>query len=92
VSDKADPDYKRQLMPLLSNGYPAYGTPWQPDDTTLVLWCDQHFGQIREANKGQYQVLFWDGSVRRVNGSLFRSGSPVPAAWRVMPADDNTPT
>ena len=92
----ADPDYKRQLWPYVetftgSGVYvPRALRAWHPDDTTVVMWCNYHYLTIREARQGQYNALFWDGSARRMPGSLLRDGTPVDA-WRVKPSDDPTP-
>ncbi len=71
--------------------WPAASRQWRPDDTTVVLWCDYHFDTVTEAREGQYNVLFWDGSVRRMPGALLRDGDPVTEAWRTKPADDPSP-
>jgi prepilin-type N-terminal cleavage/methylation domain-containing protein len=92
VSAVGDPNYRRQLTPLDgATGWPIFPRTWSPDDTTVVTWCDLHFMNLREGNKGQYQVLFWDGSVRRIDGDLFRGGGP-DGAWKVSPDLDDTPT
>ncbi len=94
VTSDLDPDYRRQLS-LIVGGQVVPG--WHPDDSTVVFWCNSHEETISEGGFGQYFVLFWDGSVRRMPNYLFHdadgqptSGLPV-AAWRVSPADDPTP-
>jgi prepilin-type N-terminal cleavage/methylation domain-containing protein len=91
-STSTDPLRKRQLAPLRADGYPqlARGIP-QPDDRTVITWCNYHFDKIMEGREGQYQALFWDGSVHKMPGSLFRTPDDVSAAWVVTPADDPTP-
>ncbi len=90
ISDVTDPDYGRQLCPYNAvSGLPIFSRAWKPDDTTVVFWCEQHYNKILEGGNGQYQVLFWDGSVRRMDGALFR-GTLEP--FRVRPSMDKTPT
>lgn len=87
-----DQDLKRQLSPLPAdpNSFvPVVAREWHPDDTSVVTWCRHHYFSIRENGVGQYQVLFWDGHVRRMGGNLLRSGSTD--AWRVDPTADVTP-
>lgn len=86
-------DEKRQLTPLSNtgSGFPSISRQWTPDDTTVVTWCSFHYTQIQEAGLGQYQVLFWDGSVQRLPAALLRDGIDVTEAWRVSPDDDPTP-
>jgi prepilin-type N-terminal cleavage/methylation domain-containing protein len=88
----ADPNYKRQLCPFDSTSQlPVFSRSWSPDDTTVVTWCERHYSNLKEGTKGQYQVLFWDGSVRRMDGDLFRGSGP-DGAWKVSPDLDDTPT
>ncbi len=89
ASGTTDPDFGRQLL----TGDASY----QPDDTTIVTWCPNHFGTITKGKredppgsgsyerKGQYVVLFWDGHVQAKDGFLFRSPNPGEEAWRVLP-------
>lgn len=92
--DAADPDVRRQLTPLPAGAgdlvRPEISRAWRPDDSTLVLWCDHHYHTIRRGGEGQYNVLFWDGSVRRMAGALFREPERVDA-WRTRPEDDPIP-
>jgi prepilin-type N-terminal cleavage/methylation domain-containing protein len=91
-STSTDPLRKRQLAPLRSDGLPqlARGNP-QPDDRTVITWCNYHYDKIMEGREGQYQALFWDGSVHKMPGGLFRTNDDVSAAWVVSPEDDPTP-
>jgi hypothetical protein len=95
VDPAPDVDKLRQLAPLPAlpsvSVAPEFSREWHPDDTTVVTWCDFHAVSIKKGGKPIYQVLFWDGSVRRMPASLLQDGAPVPAAWRVAPADDDTP-
>lgn len=92
--DAADPDVRRQLTPLPAGATdlvrPEMSRAWRPDDSTVVLWCDHHYETIRRGGEGQYNALFWDGSVRRMAGALFRDTDRVDA-WRTRPEDDPTP-
>jgi len=69
--------------------YAGRGSAYQPDDTTVLTWCNYHQGVITEGGKGQYLVLFYDGHIERLNASLLRSGdvstTPPEEAWRVWP-------
>jgi type II secretory pathway pseudopilin PulG len=69
--------------------YDGRGTLYQPDDTAVITWCQQHRKTVTEAGRGQYLVLFWDGRVVRMNADLFRAGdvgqTPPEEAWRVFP-------
>lgn len=59
-----------------------------PDDTTIITWCDAHADSYTKNGIGQYIVLFWDGSVRQMDATLFTdSGIEPPAAWQVAPGD-----
>jgi len=95
-----DPDFTRQVCELeqaatdyhpIDRLTPIFSREWHPNDSTVLLWCNFHHHQVKRAGEGQYQVLFWDGSARRMPGSLFRNGTAVPEAWRVDPSDDPTP-
>jgi prepilin-type N-terminal cleavage/methylation domain-containing protein len=91
-STSTDPERKRQLAPLGSSGYPVLARgATQPDDRTVITWCNYHYDKISEGKEGQYQALFWDGSVHKMPGSLFRTNDDVSAAWVVTPEDDPTP-
>jgi len=92
VSSAADMDYRRQLQPLdAGTGLPIFSRDWHPDDTTLVAWCNWHFRSLTKGGEGVYQVLYWDGSVRKMRMSLFGSASTYPASWRVDPDAEPTP-
>jgi len=89
-TDPVDPYYKRQLEDPDFYG-PGTGSTWYPDDTTVVAWCNYHAEEYFRSGEGQYQVLFWDGSVKTLPASLF-DGSRDPAdptyrdaAWKVTP-------
>ncbi len=59
-----------------------------PPDSALVTWCDAHFDSYTRNEHGQYMVLFWDGSVKSMDGALFRDATIEPeAAWQVAPDD-----
>jgi len=76
-------DYFRQLAP-------ADSTPvnWQPDDTTVLTWCNNHVGAIKRGGQDQYIVVFYDGTVMLKDAWLFRDPTLLPpAAWRVKPTD-----
>lgn len=92
--DAADADVRRQLTALPAGVAdlvrPEISRAWRPDDSTVVMWCDHHYETIRRGGEGQYNVLFWDGSARRMDGALFRDPDRVDA-WRTRPEDDPTP-
>jgi len=59
-----------------------------PDDTTIVTWCEAHYNSYTREGEGQYMVLFWDGTVKSMDGALFRDDDWDPdAAWQVGPDD-----
>lgn len=93
--DSADPDVRRQLAPLPASPstslVPEFSREWHPDDNTVVSWCNYHTLTITKGGEGQYQVLFWDGSVHRMDASLLQDGVEVAEAWRVKPSDDPVP-
>ena len=69
---------------------PATDSSYMPADSTIITWCDYHAGSYTKNGIGQYQVLFYDGSVQMMRRTLFETGSPVgpPAAgWEVAPGD-----
>ena len=69
---------------------PVADNTWMPADSTIITWCDYHANNYTKNGVGQYQVLFWDGSVQMMRRTLFEKGSPVgppPAAWEVAPGD-----
>jgi len=91
----ADADVRRQLCALpaspSTSTVPEFTREWHPDDSAVVTWCDHHAVSLKKGGDRVYQVLFWDGSVRRMRASLLRDGDPIAAAWRVAPGDDDTP-
>jgi len=93
--DSADPDVRRQLAPLppspSTSLIPEFSREWHPDDTTVVTWCNYHALTITKGGEGQYQVLFWDGSVHRMDATLLQDGVDVAEAWRIKPSDDPVP-
>lgn len=87
-----DPLVRRQLAPLRDDGRPRLARGISiPDDQTVITWCPYHYDHVKEGKEGQYQALFWDGSVHKMPGSLFRDGIEASAAWVVTPKDDPTP-
>lgn len=66
----------------LEDRVPAHGrgTLWQPDDRTVLTWCQFHYKTITEGGKAQYLVLFYDGHVERVSAESMRQDT-----WRVAP-------
>ncbi len=59
-----------------------------PPDSTIVTWCNAHYDSHRRDDYGQYMVLFWDGTVKALDGDLFRDDTKGPdAAWQVGPND-----
>ena len=90
--DPADPYFKRQLEhPEFYLG--ASAATWYPDDETVVAWCNFHTRDYFRDGEPQYQVLFWDGSIKTLPAWLFdgpQPEDPVPglapdAAWKVTP-------
>lgn len=70
---------------------PVSDSSWMPADSTIVTWCDYHANIYTKNGVGQYQVLYWDGSVVMKSRTLFEKGKttplPPPAAWEVAPSD-----
>ena len=94
VWDSTDPDYRRQLMrgptvdPAPNVSVPVVDRNWHPADDTVVTWCPFHRGSVSVGGMGQYQVLFWDGSVMRVGEDVMTDGTIGPdEAWKVSRAD-----
>lgn len=59
-----------------------------PTDSAIVTWCDAHYDSYMREDEGQYMALFWDGTVRSLDGALFRDAAIDPAAaWQVAPGD-----
>ncbi len=85
--DPNDPDYRRQLCRGVGTT-PIYDPTWEPDDSTIVCWCDKHQTSFTRGGVGQYQVLYWSGEVRVQDKTLFQDAGTGPAeAWRVRPED-----
>jgi prepilin-type N-terminal cleavage/methylation domain-containing protein len=80
----ADTDRDHDRVP-----YAGKGTAYQPDDSTVLTWCQFHAKVITERGKVQYLVLFYDGHIERMDASLLRGGdvsqTPPEEAWRVWP-------
>ncbi len=87
VTDRDDPYYYRQLQPAEERAVsprPVMDPHWHPSDQTVVTWCSYHVTHVEMGGAGQYNVLFWDGSVRRIGEHLMRDEEVGPgAAWRV---------
>ena len=89
------PDYRRQMTVCVDkSGSEKYPHPaarldssWQPDDNTIVTWCDYHADSYTRGGFGQYNVLYWDGSVVCRDEPQMRTGhqGPPSAAWRMDP-------
>ena len=98
VVDELFADYRRQLdtdpgetVDIDGEGYRIVGPcgGMLPADDTVVTWCDAHFNSYTRGDRGQYNVLFWDGSVKTLDGALLRSDTEgPPAAWQVHPEDE----
>jgi len=92
VTDPSDPYYRRQLQPAADVGgtspVPVINPDWRPADNTVVTWCPFHTEHLRVGDTGQYQVLFWDGSVVRIPMDVMADSSLGPAeAWQVSHED-----
>jgi prepilin-type N-terminal cleavage/methylation domain-containing protein len=95
ITDDTDPLYRRQLQPAADvDGdpstvpMPVVLPTWRPSDSAVVTWCSFHVDAIEMGGVGQYQVLFWDGSVRRVGENVMRDPAVGPdAAWKVSQSD-----
>jgi prepilin-type processing-associated H-X9-DG protein len=88
VIDDTNSYYFRQLLPAADTGgsmpAPVVDPNWHPDDDTVVTWCSFHSEYIEMGGIGQYNVLFWDGSVRRVGEHIMTDDATGPdAAWKV---------
>jgi hypothetical protein len=70
---------------------PTVDTTWMPADSTIITWCDAHVSNYTKGGVGQYQVLFWDGSVSMKSRVWFEQGGGTPgppaSAWEVTPGD-----
>jgi prepilin-type N-terminal cleavage/methylation domain-containing protein len=86
ISDETDVNYRRQLQGAASVA--GLDLPWHPADDTVVTWCKWHVDTVSMSGVGQYQVLFWDGSVLRVGADVMRDAGIGPdETWKVRPAD-----
>ena len=71
VTNRSDPNWKRQLRPLTGTpALPVAGA--QPQDDTIVTWCRWH-----QVNRGFDNVLFFDGSVQYIQ---HEQANPNPTA------------
>lgn len=79
-----DPDYSRQLRHLATNGTITTIVDIPTPSSTIITWCPFHRG----ASSKPDTVLFFDGSVRRLEVTQNGSCSPAPgrsgslAGWR----------
>ncbi|MGD9495060.1 MAG: type II secretion system protein [Armatimonadota bacterium] len=92
VTDPTDPYYRRQLQPAADVGgvspVPTIVPGWRPADDTVVTWCPFHTDYLQVGGVGEYQVLFWDGSVVRIPEDVMADPTVGPAeAWQVSRAD-----
>lgn len=92
VYDDTDPYYRRQLQPARDVGgtapAPVVNPSWKPADSTVVTWCSFHSDFLRQGDVGQYQVLFWDGSVIRITEDIMTDPAVGPdAPWKVSQSD-----
>jgi len=87
VFDDTDPYYRRQLQPAAPVGgtpVPVINPDWRPADDTVITWCPFHTDYLRSGDVGDYQVLFWDGSVVRIPEDIMCDPSLAPdAPWKV---------
>jgi len=88
VIDPADLYYRRQLQPAADVGgtspVPVIHPDFRPADDTVITWCPFHRDYLRSGDVGDYQVLFWDGSVVRVPEDIMCDPSIAPdAPWKV---------
>jgi len=97
VTDEDFDDYRRQLDTDAGETVEIGGVEVKivgpnggvmPDDSTIVTWCNAHYDSYSRDDYGQYMVLFWDGTVKALDGDLFRDDAAGPdAAWQVGPND-----
>ena len=90
-------ELSKGMRPITVGGNQYWGpvsdTTWMPADSTVVTWCDYHATSYTKNGVGQYQVLYWDGSVVMKARTLFEKTKPTapfpppPAAWEVAPSD-----
>ena len=84
TSDLSDPDYPRQLLHRHPTGY---ALELKPPSNTVITWCKWH----RNAGARPDNVLFYDGSVRRMAIQSDACGSGAPrVGWRRLPNCDST--
>jgi prepilin-type N-terminal cleavage/methylation domain-containing protein len=92
LESSTDTQKANQLTPLVATNLPSFSRDWYPSDKTIVTWCDYHVDKIQKGGQGIYEVLYWDGSVRRIPAIFMRAGTATRTdAWRVEPGDDPTP-
>ena len=93
VTDDTDANYRRQLQrgavpPGGTQPVPVVDPDWRPTDDTVVTWCKHHKDTVSRSGAGQYHVLFWDGSVVRVDEDVMTNAGVGPdEAWKVSRAD-----
>jgi len=93
VTDDTDPNYRRQLQRGSTPGpgevsVPVVDPNWQPADDTVVTWCKWHKDTVTRGDQGQYHVLFWDGSVVRVDEDVMTNAGVGPdETWKVSRND-----
>lgn len=92
ITNEPNPLYFLQLQEAEDVGgtspQPLVDRNWHPSDATVVTWCSFHVEHVEMGGAGQYNVLFWDGSVQRVGEHLMRpavEGEDVgpDAAWKI---------
>jgi len=93
VTLDTDPNYRRQLQPGAvppggSEPVPVVDPNWHPADDTVVTWCPWHLESVTMGGVGQYNVLFWDGSVIRVGEDVMTVDGVGPVeTWQVSRDD-----
>ncbi len=91
VTDPSNTYYRKQLAPGAvppggSSAVPYVDVDWHPADDTVVLWCGFHADTVSMNGEGQYLVLFWDGSVKKIARSIMEDATPGAEAWKVTPS------
>ena len=66
---------------------PYVDMDWHPLDSTVVMWCGHHLESVTTNGEAQYQVLFWDGSVKRMAQSVMEDATVGNEAWKVTHDD-----
>lgn len=94
IYDSANPYYRRQLQPARAPvgaetaPVPVADPSWNPADSTVITWCPFHKEFLRTGDYGQYQVLFWDGSVVRITEDIMTDPAVAPdLPWKVSQSD-----